>query len=89
MRFYLFKGIKALHVPEQPDMKKSGCSGYKKWFWNLRIINISTFGGANSSLFPLQLGRLATMKAEIYKRFAHYQVEHGIYDTFRQFIGLA
>ena len=52
-------------------------------------IDNSTFGGANSSLFPLQLGRLTTMKAKICNRFAHYQVKHGIYDTLRQFIGLA
>ena len=51
--------------------------------------NNSTFGGANSSLFPLQLERLATMKAEICNRFAHYQIENGVYDPLRQIIGLA
>ena len=69
--------------------------GRRKWAvdpipeWAEDILIDSTFGGANSFLFPHQLGRLATMKAKICNRFAHYQVEHGIYDTLRQFIGLA
>ena len=42
-----------------------------------------------TSLFPHQLGRLTTTKAEICNRFAHYQIENGIYDPLRQIMGLA
>ena len=42
------------------------------------MLLLSTFGGANSSLFPLQLGRLATMKAEICNCFANYQIQNGV-----------